>query len=55
MAAESEIVDPGGFLENRSMSDIETILRMQIKDSICLSKNGQATIKCEDRWPIIIR
>ena len=54
MAAELEFVDPGGFLENRSIPDIETILRIQIKDSICLSSNGQATIKCEDRWPIII-
>ena len=33
--------DPGDFLENRSMPDIETILRIHIK--------------CEDMWPIIIR
>ena len=37
MAVESEFVDPGGFLENRSMPDIETILRIQIKDSTCIS------------------
>ena len=54
MAAESKFVDPGGFLENGSIIDIETILRIHIKDSICLSSNGQATIKCENRWPIII-
>ena len=54
MAAESKFVDPGGFLENRSIPDIETILRIQIKDSFCLSSNGQATINCEDKWPIII-
>ena len=55
MAVESEFVDSGRFLENRSMLDMETILRKQIIDSICLSSNGQATIKCVDRWPIIIR
>ena len=55
MAAESEFVDSDRFLENRSMSDMETISRNQIIDSICLSSNGQATIKYEDRWPIIIR
>ena len=27
MAAASEFVDPGGFLENRSMPDIETIFK----------------------------
>ena len=54
MAANLELVDPGGFLDNRSIPDIETILRIQIKDSICLFSNGQATIKCEDRWPITI-
>ena len=37
MATESEFVDPGDILENRSMPDIETILRIQIKDSICHS------------------
>ena len=54
MAVESEFVDRGGFLDNRSIPDIETILRIHIKDSICHSSNGQATIKCEDRWPITI-
>ena len=49
MAAKSELVDPGGFLENRSIHHIEAILRIQIKYSICLSSNGQETIKCEDR------
>ena len=37
MAAESEFVDPDGFLENRSIPDIETIMKIHIKDSICLS------------------
>ena len=55
MAAESEFVDHGDILENRSMHDMEIILRIQIKDSTCHSKNGQTTIKCEDRWPITIR
>ena len=55
MAAESEFVDSGRFLENRSISDMETILSKQIIDSICLSSNEQATIKCEDKWPFIIR
>ena len=54
MTAKSKFVDPGGFLENRRIPDIETILIIQIKDSICLSLNGQETIKCEDMWPIII-
>ena len=49
MAAELEFVDSGRFLENRSMPDMETILRKQIIDSICHSSNGQATIKCEDK------
>ena len=37
MAAESEFVDSGRFLENRSMHDMETILRKQIIDSIYIS------------------
>ena len=37
MAAESEFVNPGDFLENRSMPDIKAIFRIQIKDSICHS------------------
>ena len=49
MAAESEFVDSDRFLENRNMPDMETISRKQIIDSICLSSNGQATIKYEDR------
>ena len=36
MVAESEFVDSGRFLENRSMPDMETISRKQIIDSICL-------------------
>ena len=55
MAAESEFVDSGSFLENRSMPNMETVSRKQIIDSICLSSNGQEKIKCEDRWPIIIK
>ena len=55
MAAESEFVDSDRFLENRNMSDMKTISRKHIIDSICLSSNGQATIKYEDKWPIIIR
>ena len=54
MAAESEFVDFGWFLENRSMPHMETILRKHIINSICLSSNGQVTIKCENMWPIII-
>ena len=37
MAAESEFVDSGRFLENKSMPDMEPILRKHIIDSICLS------------------
>ena len=54
MAAESEFIDPGSFHENRGIPDIETILRIQVKYSICLFSNGQEAIKCEDKWPIII-
>ena len=43
MAAGSEFVDLGGFLENRNILNTETILRMQMKESIYLSSNGQAT------------
>ena len=37
MAAKSEYVDSGMFLENRSIPDMKTILRKQIIDSIFLS------------------
>ena len=52
MTAELKFVDSGRFLENESMPDTETILRKHIIYSICLSENGQATIKCKDMWPI---
>ena len=55
MAAESEFIDPGDFLVNRSIPDIETSLRIHMKESIYLYSYGQETIKCEDRWPIITR
>ena len=55
MAAELEFVNRGDILEYRSMFDIETILRIQIKDSIYHSQNGQETIKCEDKWHITNR
>ena len=55
MAAESEFVDSDRFLEIRNMLDMETISRKHIVDSIYLSSNGQAKIKYEDRWPIIIK
>ena len=43
MATGSEFVDPGDFLENRSIPDTVTSLRIQMKESIYLSSNGQAT------------
>ena len=39
MAAWSEFVDPRDFIEKRSIPDTETILRMQMKESIYLSSN----------------
>ena len=43
MAAGLEFVDPRGFLENRSILDTGTSLRIHMKESIYLSSNGQVT------------
>ena len=43
MVAGSKFVDLGDFFENRSIPDRVTSLRIQMKESIYLSLNRQAT------------
>ena len=54
MAVESECFDPSDILENRSMPDIETILRMQIKIQSFIPKmdKQQSSVKTSGLLPL---